>query len=177
MRVNGVVWIHMCMSACLTGACECLHTHTVQERTCENILYMRTYEHICINGKYCAYVHAQLLSCVWLFVTPWTLPRQASLSVEFNMDRNTGVDCHFLLQGIFPTQGLNLRILQLLCGQADSLPLSHMGSLEKYCVGQKLHSDFFIRYNGKWSEVSVRLFATPWTVAYQAPLSMGFSRQ
>ena len=35
-----------------------------------------------------------------------------------------------------------------------------------------------------WSEVSkvkslsrVRLFATPWTVAYQAPLSMGFSRQ
>ena len=24
---------------------------------------------------------------------------------------------------------------------------------------------------------SVRLFATPWTVAYQAPLSMGFSRQ
>ena len=23
----------------------------------------------------------------------------------------------------------------------------------------------------------VQLFATPWTVAYQAPLSMGFSRQ
>ena len=23
----------------------------------------------------------------------------------------------------------------------------------------------------------VRLFATPWTVAYQAPLSMGFSKQ
>ena len=33
----------------------------------------------------------------------------------------------------------------------------------------------------KWSEVKslsrVRLFATPWTVAYQAPRSMGFSRQ
>ena len=33
----------------------------------------------------------------------------------------------------------------------------------------------------KWSEVKsfsrVRLFATPWTVAYQASLSMGFSRQ
>ena len=32
-----------------------------------------------------------------------------------------------------------------------------------------------------WSDVKllsrVRLFATPWTVAYQAPLSMGFSRQ
>ena len=33
----------------------------------------------------------------------------------------------------------------------------------------------------KWSEMkslsSVRLFATPWTVAYQAPRTMGFSRQ
>ena len=33
----------------------------------------------------------------------------------------------------------------------------------------------------KWSEVKslsrVRLFVTPWTVAHQAPLSMGFSRQ
>ena len=33
----------------------------------------------------------------------------------------------------------------------------------------------------KWSEVKslsrVRLFATPWTIAYQAPPSMGFSRQ
>ena len=35
--------------------------------------------------------------------------------------------------------------------------------------------------DGKESEVKslsrVRLFATPWTVAYQAPLSLGFSRQ
>ena len=33
----------------------------------------------------------------------------------------------------------------------------------------------------KWSEVKslsrVRLFVTPWTIAYQAPPSMGFSRQ
>ena len=32
----------------------------------------------------------------------------------------------------------------------------------------------------KWKVKSfsrVQLFATPWTVAYQAPLSMGFSRQ
>ena len=29
----------------------------------------------------------------------------------------------------------------------------------------------------KWSLSHVRLFATPWTVAYQAPRSMGFSRQ
>jgi len=28
-----------------------------------------------------------------------------------------------------------------------------------------------------WSLSHVQLFATPWTVAHQAPLSMGFSRQ
>ena len=28
--------------------------------------------------------------------------------------KNTGVGCHFLLQGIFPTYGLNLRLLHLL---------------------------------------------------------------
>ena len=36
--------------------------------------------------------------------------------------------CHFLLQGIFPTQGLNPRLLSLLHWQADSLPLHHLGS-------------------------------------------------
>ena len=30
---------------------------------------------------------------------------------------------------------------------------------------------------GAVHECSVQLFATPWTVAHQAPLSMGFSRQ
>ena len=42
---------------------------------------------------------------------PWDFP-----------GKNTGVGCHFLLQGIFPTQGLNLNHLHW---QAGSLPLSH----------------------------------------------------
>ena len=36
--------------------------------------------------------------------------------------KNTGVDFHFLLQGIFPTQGSNPHLLRLLHWQADSLP-------------------------------------------------------
>ena len=36
--------------------------------------------------------------------------------------KNTGVGCHFLPQGIFLTQGSNLRFLHW---QADSFPLSH----------------------------------------------------
>ena len=36
---------------------------------------------------------------------------------------NTGVGCHFLLQGIFPTQGSKLHLLHPLYLQVDSLPL------------------------------------------------------
>ena len=39
--------------------------------------------------------------------------------------KNTGVGCHFLLQGIFPTQGSNLGLLR--CRQT-LYPLSHQGS-------------------------------------------------
>ena len=35
--------------------------------------------------------------------------------------------CHFLLQGIFPTQGLNLCFLHLLHWQVDSLPAKPSG--------------------------------------------------
>ena len=37
--------------------------------------------------------------------------------------------CHVLLQGIFPTQEMNLGLLPLMHRQADFLPLSHLGSL------------------------------------------------
>ena len=41
--------------------------------------------------------------------------------------KNTGVGCHALLQGIFPTQILNSGLLCLLRWQADSLPLASLG--------------------------------------------------
>ena len=44
------------------------------------------------------------------------------------LDKNTGVGHHFLLQGIFPAQGLNPHLLWLLHWQADSLPLCQLGS-------------------------------------------------
>jgi len=60
-------------------------------------------------------------------VTPWTVARQDPLSMgPWDLpSKNTGVGCHFLLKGIFPTQGLNLHLLHW---QADFLPLSHQGS-------------------------------------------------
>ena len=68
------------------------------------------------------------LSRVQLSVTPWTAAHQALLSMSFP-GKDTGVDCHFFLQGIFSTQGLNPCLLHLLHWQADSLPLCH---LERY---------------------------------------------
>ena len=47
--------------------------------------------------------------CVQLFVTPLTIACQAPLSMGFS-GKNTGVGCHALLQGIFPTQGWNPRL-------------------------------------------------------------------
>ena len=47
--------------------------------------------------------------------------------------KNTGAGCHFLLQGIFLTQRSNPRLLQW---QADSLPLSYLGSRRccRFCL-------------------------------------------
>ena len=59
--------------------------------------------------------------------TPWTVARQAPLSWD-SPGKKTGVSCHFLLQGIFLTQGSNLHLLCLLHWQEDSLPLHHLDS-------------------------------------------------
>ena len=48
---------------------------------------------------------------------------------------------HFLLQGIFQTQGSNLCLLRLLHWQADSLPLYHLGSPSTFSINSKhLHT-------------------------------------
>ena len=59
----------------------------------------------------------QSLSHVQLFVSPWTVACQAPWGL---LGKNTGVSCHFLLQGIF------LDLSSALA--ADSLPLNHQGS-------------------------------------------------
>ena len=49
---------------------------------------------------------AELLRYVRLVATPWTVAHQAPLQ-QFP-GKNNRVDCHALLQGMFPTQELNL---------------------------------------------------------------------
>ena len=49
---------------------------------------------------------------------PYGLQPVLLLSMWDSLGKITGVGCHFLLQGIYPTQGLNPRFLRLLHWQA-----------------------------------------------------------
>ena len=66
------------------------------------------------------------LGCVPLFATLWTVACQA-LCPRDSPGKNPGVGCQALLQGTFPTQGLNPRLSCLLHWQAGSLPLARPG--------------------------------------------------
>ena len=59
------------------------------------------------------------------------------------LGKNSGVGCHFLLQGIFPTQRLNLHLLHW---QADSLPMSHRGNISPH--GHQNYS--YIKNSSLW---------------------------
>ena len=56
------------------------------------------------GGSVCAVLSQSVVSD---FATPWTAAYQAPLVHGDSPGKNTGVACHALLQGIFPTQGLN----------------------------------------------------------------------
>ena len=59
-------------------------------------------------------------------------------SVHARLGKNTGVGCHALLQGIFPTQGSNLR---LLLGRQILYHEGYLGS----CLKKQLYSGFFFK--------------------------------
>ena len=63
-------------------------------------------------------------------MSPWIVACQAPCQWNFP-GKNSGAGCHFLLQGIFPTQGLDPHPLHCRwspASQSDSLLLSHQRS-------------------------------------------------
>ena len=68
-----------------------------------------------------------MLSHVQLFATPWTLQLTKLLCPWNFPDKDTGVGCHFLLQGDLLNPGIDL-LLCLQHWQADSSPLCHLGN-------------------------------------------------
>ena len=109
---------------------------------------------VCVCVCMCARARAQSLSCVWFFTTPWTESCRAPLSMGFSRQKYW-MGCHFLLQGIFPTQGLNPGLLCLLHWQADSLLLSHLWSLKRKGY----------RYKNKGGEKDRSIKQRQWTMS------------
>ena len=82
---------------------------------------------VCVCGCVCVCVPSHL-SCVQLFVTLWTVACQASLSMGFSRQENwSGLPCPPL--GYPPNPGIEPASYASPAFQADSLPLSHRGSL------------------------------------------------
>ena len=71
--------------------------------------------------------------CLTLLQLPGLQPTRLLCPQDFP-SKNTRVGCHFLLQGIFPTQESN----DLLHWQVDSLLLSHQGSPSKLISRMKI---------------------------------------
>ena len=102
-------------------------------------------------------IHPTRLFC------PWNSPGE-----------NTWVGCHFLLQSIFPTKGLNPHLLSLLHWQAWSLPLGPPGkpSIRMAVIKRARNNMLPGTFSSVQSFSHVRLFATQWTAARQASLSI-----
>ena len=76
------------------------------------------------------------LSRVQLFATPWTIPTRLLGPWHF-LGKSTGVGCHFLLQGIFPTQGSNPGFPH--CKQT-LYRLSHQEALKRHRQLKNIHN-------------------------------------
>ena len=75
-------------------------------------------------------------------MTPWTIARQTLLCPWGSPAKNTEVGCHFLFQGISPSQRSNPSLLRLLHWQAGSLPLVPPGKPSNpYGDNQKMSLD------------------------------------
>ena len=95
-----------------------------------------TAESCCTSAKYGS-VHAKSFQWCPALCDPVDCSPPGSCPWDF-LGKNTGVDYHFLLQRIFPTQGLNPCLLCLLHWQAGSLPLVPPG--KPFCTVKGISS-------------------------------------
>ena len=105
-------------------------------------------------------LHLNHLSHVLLFATLWTVAHQAPVTIEFSgQEFQSGLPCP--PPGDRPNPCL---ISPVLAG--------------RFFTASATWEALQVTLKGKGKLLSrVQLFATPWTAAYQAPPSMGFSRQ
>ena len=103
---------------------QCFLSLVLKWEPCPYFFFLESGEELETSLRLCVYVCVFSHSVVSNCATPWTVNHQAPLSMGFP-GKNTGEGCHFLLQGIFLTQGSNLHLPCLLrCRQILYL-LSH----------------------------------------------------
>ena len=118
-------------------------------------------------------VKVKSFSRVRLLATPWTAAYQAPLSMGFSRQE--------YWSGSAAAAAKSLQSCPTLCDPIDSSP---PGSPIPGILQARTLEWVAIRFSNAWKwKVKVKslsrawLLATPWTAAYQAPPSMGFSRQ
>ena len=138
-------------------------------------------------------VHAKSLqSCLTLCDPIDCSPPGSSVHGD-SPGKNTAMGCHFLFQGIFPIQGLiwvsfianaAAKLLQSCLTLCDPIDGSPPGSPIPGILQARTLEWVSISFSNAWKwKVKVKLLShvrlrtTPRTAAYQAPLSMAFSRQ
>ena len=126
-------------------------------------------------------VKVKSLSHVWLLATPWTAAYQATPSMGFSRQEYwSGVPLPSPMLRLL-CYAKSLQSCPTLCDPIDSSPpgspipgILQARTLEWVAIS--FSSAWKWKVKGK-SLSRVRPPATPWTAAYQAPPSMGFSRQ
>ena len=109
------IYIHTLLNNTLTyniHTLMCIHRHFIQTHT-------HYYIHVCVDV--CSVVSDS-------FVTPQTVAHQAPLSMGFSRQEYCS-GLHFLLQGIFSTQGLNLISCVSCIGRQILYHCCHLGRL------------------------------------------------
>ena len=84
--------------------------------------------------------------------------------------KNTGGRCHFLLEGVFPTQGWSLHLLHLLHWQAGSLPVAQprkpqgtSSAVSSNMVAARALCDYFKLNWFKWNTIKECFSSGSWT--------------
>ena len=102
-------------------------------------------------------------------MTLWTVARQAPLSRGFSREESCN-GCRALLQGIFPTQGLNPHLSRLLHWQAGSLALAPPGKPHSSVYLPTIQKRLLVCDEGKHYQDSCRFQSTNGEVSSLCPL-------
>ena len=135
--------LHMCV-CCHSVISVSLWPHGLWGSPVQGIFQTRILEWVAISysrGSSCPrhWTHVSCISCIgrWIlyhrttwepFAYAWSLSHGQFLCSRDFPGKSTEVGCHFLLQGIFLTQGSKLNLLYLLHSRQILYPLRHQGN-------------------------------------------------